>query len=55
MAICVAKMLHDGCYGAYVEDESGVHYEIWKDKRFNKLFDSKGNVISNEDTDDIKS
>ena len=55
MAICVAKMLHDGCYDAYVEDESGVHYEIWKDKRFNKLFDSKGNIISNEDTDDIKS
>lgn len=54
MAICVAKMLHDGCFDAYVEDKDGVHYEIWKDKRFNKLFDSKGNIIESKDTDDIK-
>ncbi len=53
MAICIAKMRHEGCFDAYVESDDGqIEYQIWKDKRFDKLFNSDGTIIKKEDSDD---
>lgn len=52
MAICIASMLHDGCYEAYETTDKGVVYNIAKDKRFNKLFKSDGTIIKIDDSDD---
>jgi len=51
-AVVIARMLHDGCFDAYVETGDGIEYDIRKDKRFNVLFDENG-IIAIEDASNV--